>query len=141
MKQDELKSAIGRKAAEFIEPNLTRDAIIGVGTGSTANFFIDTLAKSRHKFDGAIASSEATANRLKGHGIVVYDLNDIDEMLYYVDGADESNSNLQLIKGGGGARERAGDDPSDRPRHGIDQSVHIRIGRGFGDRHQQQIGQ
>ena len=106
MNQDELKSAIGRKAAEFIEPNLTRDTIIGVGTGSTANFFIDTLAKSRHKFDGAIASSEATANRLKGQGIAVYDLNDIDEMLYYVDGADESNSNLQLIKGGGGALTR-----------------------------------
>ena len=106
MNHDELTSAIGRKAAEFIEPNLTRDTIIGVGTGSTANLFIDPLAKSRHKFDGAIASSEATANRLKGHGIAVYDLNDIDEMLYYVDGADESNSNLQLIKGGGGALTR-----------------------------------
>ena len=106
MNQDELKSAVGRKAAQFIEPNLTRDTIIGVGTGSTANFFIDTLAKSKHKFGGAIASSEATANRLKGQGIAVYDLNDIDEILYYVDGADESNSNLQLIKGGGGALTR-----------------------------------
>ena len=106
MNQDELKSAIGKKAADFIEPNLTRDTIIGVGTGSTTNFFIDMLAKSRHKFDGAIASSEATAHRLRSHGIDVYGLNDIDEVLYYVDGADESNSNLQLIKGGGGALTR-----------------------------------
>ncbi len=106
MNQEKLKSRVGEKAAEFIEPNLTRDTIIGVGTGSTANFFIDAIAKSRHKFDGAIASSEATANRLKSYGINIYDLNDIDEIPYYVDGADESNNHLELVKGGGGALTR-----------------------------------
>ena len=106
MKQDELKSEVGRKAAAYIEPKLTRDAIIGVGTGTTANYFIDALAVLSHKFDGAIASSKLTAERLKGHNITVYDLNEIDEVLFYVDGADESNSNLELIKGGGGALTR-----------------------------------
>ncbi len=106
MNQDELKAAVGRHAANYIEPHLTRDAIVGVGTGSTANFFIDALAASKAKFDGAVASSEATEERLRGHGIPVYDLNDVDEMLFYVDGADESNNNLELIKGGGGALTR-----------------------------------
>lgn len=106
MNQDELKSAVGNRAAAYIEPHLTKDSIVGVGTGSTANCFIDALAASKHKFDGAVASSEATADRLKGHGIRVYDLNDVNEMLYYVDGADESNAKLELIKGGGGALTR-----------------------------------
>ena len=106
MDQDHLKAAVGRQAADYIEPHLTRDAIVGVGTGSTANFFIDALAASKLKFDGAVASSEATEKRLRGHGIPVYDLNDVDEMLFYVDGADESNNNLELIKGGGGALTR-----------------------------------
>ena len=106
MNQDELKSAVGKKAAEYIEPNLTRDMVIGVGTGSTANFFIEALAELRHKFSGAIASSEATTKKLESHGIAVYDLNDINEMPYYVDGADESNSKLELVKGGGGALTR-----------------------------------
>ena len=106
MDQDELKAAVGRQAADYIEPHLTRDAIVGVGTGSTANFFIDALAACKAKFDGAVASSEATEERLRGHGIPVYDLNDVDEMLFYVDGADESNNNLELIKGGGGALTR-----------------------------------
>ena len=106
MKQDELKSAVGKKAAEYIEPYLNRDMVIGVGTGSTANSFIEALAELRHKFSGAIASSEATTNQLESHGIAVYDLNDINEMPYYVDGADESNSKLELVKGGGGALTR-----------------------------------
>ncbi len=106
MNQDELKRAVGERAAEYIEPRLTKDAIVGVGTGSTANCFIDALAKLKHDFDGAVASSEATAERLQQHGIPVYDLNDVNELIVYVDGADESNEHLQLIKGGGGALTR-----------------------------------
>lgn len=106
MNQDELKQAVGRSAAEYIEPLLNSNSIVGVGTGSTANCFIDALAESAHKFEGAVASSEATAERLQGHGIEVYDLNSVDELLVYVDGADEVNPNLELIKGGGGALTR-----------------------------------
>jgi ribose 5-phosphate isomerase A len=106
MNQDELKAAVGQRAADYIEPLLTKEAVVGVGTGSTANFFIDALAKCRHRFDGAVASSQATADRLKKHGIRVYDLNDVDELLVYVDGADEANPNLELIKGAGGALTR-----------------------------------
>ena len=103
MKQDELKAAVGRKAVEYIDPFLTLKTIVGVGTGSTINYFIDALAESRHKFDGAVASSQATAKRLQKHGIPVYDLNQVDEIPVYVDGADEANPALELIKGGGGA--------------------------------------
>lgn len=106
MNQDELKAAVGRRAAEYIDALLTPDAVIGVGTGSTANCFIDALAEVRHRFDGAVASSEATAERLARHGIPVYNLNDVNEMLVYVDGADETDANLCLIKGGGGALTR-----------------------------------
>jgi ribose 5-phosphate isomerase A len=106
MNQDELKQAVGRRAAEYIEPHLDSKSIVGVGTGSTANCFIDALANSAHKFDGAIASSEATAERLQAHGIKVYDLNSVDELMVYVDGADEVNPSLELIKGGGGALTR-----------------------------------
>lgn len=106
MNQDELKAAVGQRAAEYIDPLLTSDAIVGVGTGSTANCFIDSLAGFKHRFDGAVASSEATAERLRGHGIPVYDLNDVNELLVYVDGADECNPRLELIKGGGGALTR-----------------------------------
>ncbi|MBT5747155.1 MAG: ribose-5-phosphate isomerase RpiA [Gammaproteobacteria bacterium] len=80
--------------------------IIGVGTGSTANFFIDALATIKSQVKGAVASSEATAERLRGHGIEVLDLNSVNSMSIYVDGADESNSQLHLIKGGGGALTR-----------------------------------
>jgi ribose 5-phosphate isomerase A len=106
MNQDALKAQVGRRAAEYIDRLLHPKAVVGVGTGSTANFFIDVLAEARHKFDGAVASSEATAERLKGHGITVYDLNDVDELVVYVDGADEANARLELIKGGGGALTR-----------------------------------
>ena len=106
MNQNELKAAVGQSAADYIEPLLTEEAVIGVGTGSTADFFIDALAKSRHRFDGAVASSQATADRLKKHGIRVYDLNSVNELLVYVDGADEANPSLELIKGGGGALTR-----------------------------------
>ena len=85
---------------------LEEDTIVGVGTGSTANMFIDELAKHKQLFDGTVASSEASAERLKGHGIPVYDLNSVDSIRVYVDGADESNDHLHLIKGGGAALTR-----------------------------------
>jgi len=79
---------------------------VGVGTGSTANYFIDALATVKHKVEGTVASSIATANRLKGHGIPVLELNDVVELDVYIDGADETNKFLHLIKGGGGALTR-----------------------------------
>ncbi|MFI2812902.1 MULTISPECIES: ribose-5-phosphate isomerase RpiA [Microbulbifer] len=106
MNQDELKQATARAAVEHIAPKLEADSIVGVGTGSTANFFIDYLAEIKGRFDGAVASSEASAERLKSHGIPVYDLNAVDGMQVYVDGADEANAALQLVKGGGAALTR-----------------------------------
>jgi len=106
MNQDQLKQAVGQAAVDYIQPHLEDDSIIGVGTGSTANCFIDALAKIKHLFDGAVASSEATAERLKSHGIPVYDLNSVDSLEFYIDGADETNDKLQLIKGGGAALTR-----------------------------------
>ncbi|MDH5570449.1 MAG: ribose-5-phosphate isomerase RpiA [Gammaproteobacteria bacterium] len=100
--QDELKQAVAKAALEYVETG----TIIGVGTGSTANFFIDALATIKNKIEGAVASSIATADRLKGHGIPVFDLNDVNGLSVYVDGADESNKHLHLIKGGGGALTR-----------------------------------
>lgn len=101
-----MKRAAAQAALEYIRPRLESDTIIGVGTGSTTNFFIDELATVKHLFDGVIASSEATAQRLKQHGIPVYDLNAVDTLDVYVDGADECNARLQLIKGGGAALTR-----------------------------------
>ncbi|MCY1211788.1 Ribose-5-phosphate isomerase A [compost metagenome] len=106
MTQDQLKQAVAQAAIDFILPKLDDKSIIGVGTGSTANFFIDLLAQHKMAFDGAVASSEATAQRLKGHGIPVYDLNSVSDLEFYVDGADESNERLELIKGGGAALTR-----------------------------------
>jgi ribose 5-phosphate isomerase A len=106
MNQDQLKSAVAKAALDHIQPKLDNDSIIGVGTGSTANFFIDHLAKIKHRFDGAVASSEATAARLKAHGIPVYELGTVSALEFYIDGADETNSRLELIKGGGGALTR-----------------------------------
>ncbi|MBZ2169131.1 ribose-5-phosphate isomerase RpiA [Marinobacter sp. F4216] len=106
MNQDELKKAVAQAAVDYIAPKLDSDSIIGVGTGSTANFFIDLLAEHKTDFDGAVASSEATAERLKSHGIPVYDLNSAGSLEFYVDGADETNEHLELIKGGGAALTR-----------------------------------
>ena len=106
MTQDEMKQAVAIAAVEQIQSKLEPESIVGVGTGSTANFFIDELAKVKHLFDGAVASSEATAERLKGHGIPVYDLNGVNGLDFYIDGADEFNAKLELIKGGGGALTR-----------------------------------
>lgn len=106
MTQDQLKQAVAQAAIDFILPRLDEKSIVGVGTGSTANFFIDLLARHKMAFDGAVASSEATAQRLKAHGIPVYDLNSVSDLEFYVDGADESNERLELIKGGGAALTR-----------------------------------
>jgi len=101
-----MKQAVAQAAVEYIKPKLGKDSIVGVGTGSTANFFIDALAEVKSLFDGAVASSEATAERLKNHGIPVYDMNSVSEMEVYVDGADEFDGGLNLVKGGGGALTR-----------------------------------
>jgi ribose 5-phosphate isomerase A len=106
MTQDELKQAVGQAAVDYIQSKLEASSVVGVGTGSTANCFIDALAKIKHLFDGAVASSDVTADRLKSHGIPVYDLNSVDNLVVYVDGADEADNNLCLIKGGGAALTR-----------------------------------
>ncbi|MEO9653666.1 ribose-5-phosphate isomerase RpiA [Marinomonas sp.] len=106
MTQDELKLAVAKAAVEYILPMLESDTIVGVGTGSTANLFIDELAKHKHDFDGTVASSEASSERLKSHGIPVYELNSVSSIRVYIDGADESNEHLRLIKGGGAALTR-----------------------------------
>ncbi|WP_313518370.1 ribose-5-phosphate isomerase RpiA [Pseudomonas sp.] len=106
MTQDQLKQAVAQAAVDFILPKLDAKSIVGVGTGSTANCFIDALARHKMEFDGAVASSEATAARLKGHGIPVYELNTVSDLEFYVDGADETNERLELIKGGGAALTR-----------------------------------
>ncbi|HEY0635190.1 MAG TPA: ribose-5-phosphate isomerase RpiA [Gammaproteobacteria bacterium] len=102
MTQDEMKKAVAKAALEHVVPN----TIIGIGTGSTANHFIDFLADMKGKIEGTVASSEASAQRLKGHGIEVFDLNNVDSISVYVDGADETNHYRHLIKGGGGALTR-----------------------------------
>lgn len=102
MTQDDMKRAVAQAAIEHV-PN---DCIVGVGTGSTANFFIDELGKIKHKIRGAVASSEASAKRLQGHGIEVISLNDAGTLPVYVDGADEITMHLHMVKGGGGALTR-----------------------------------
>jgi ribose 5-phosphate isomerase A len=102
MTQDELKLAVAQAAMAYIPAN----CIVGVGTGSTANFFIDELGKIKQKLVGAVASSEASAQRLRGHGIEVISLNDAGSLPVYVDGADEITQHLHMIKGGGGALTR-----------------------------------
>ena len=99
--QDQLKQAVARAAIDYVP-----QGIIGVGTGSTANFFIDELATIKGRFEAAVASSEATAQRLRSHGIQVLDLNSVGELEIYVDGADEITRHMHMIKGGGGALTR-----------------------------------
>lgn len=101
-----LKQAVAQAALDYIEPWLTPDAVIGVGTGSTADLFIDCLCQKRQLFRAAVASSERTANRLREGGVTVVELNDVQRMPFYVDGADEINGSLEMIKGGGGALTR-----------------------------------
>lgn len=102
MSQDRKKKAAAEAALAYVK----QGDIVGVGTGSTANFFIDALAGIKHRIDGTVASSEATTTRLESHGIQVLDLNAVDGVAVYVDGADESTRHRHLIKGGGGALTR-----------------------------------
>lgn len=106
MNQDQLKRSVAEAALAYVAPRLERTTVVGIGTGSTANCFIDALAAFRHRFDAAVASSEASAARLRSHGISVLDLNAVDAVAVYIDGADEVNAARQLIKGGGGALTR-----------------------------------
>jgi len=101
MSQDEMKRRAAQAALEYVD-----GGIVGVGTGSTVNHFIDLLANIKHKIEGAVSSSEASTQRLKERGIDVINLNSAGDLAIYVDGADESNHQLQLIKGGGGALTR-----------------------------------
>ena len=106
MDQAEQKRSAARAALEYIEPRLMPNGIVGVGTGSTTNFFIEALAEIRHKFDACVSSSKASTERLEALGVTVLDLNAVDRIDVYVDGADEVNNARQLIKGGGGALTR-----------------------------------
>ncbi len=102
MTQEELKKMVAKAALEYVEV----DTVVGVGTGSTANFFIDFLATMKGRIEGTVASSEASAERLRSHGIPVLDLNSVNGISVYVDGADEADKHLHLTKGGGGALTR-----------------------------------
>ncbi len=106
MTQNEMKQAVARAARDFVAIHLPAGAILGVGTGSTANCFIDEIVALKSHLGGTVASSEATRQRLEGHGIRVLDLNDVEHIGIYVDGADEIDASLCMIKGGGGALTR-----------------------------------
>ncbi|MDR5903890.1 ribose-5-phosphate isomerase RpiA [Franzmannia qiaohouensis] len=106
MTQDELKDAVAAAAIDEIRPHLARNTVLGIGTGSTANLFIDRLAGLRDDFKGAVASSEASAERLRRHDIEVFELNEVGSVPFYIDGADEVNAHLHMIKGGGAALTR-----------------------------------
>ncbi|MTC55336.1 MULTISPECIES: ribose-5-phosphate isomerase RpiA [Providencia] len=102
MTQDELKKAVGWAALEYVKPG----TIVGVGTGSTASHFIDALATMKGQIEGAVSSSEASTQKLKSLGIPVFDCNNVDSLDVYVDGADEVDNNMNMIKGGGAALTR-----------------------------------
>ncbi|MGL6296942.1 MAG: ribose-5-phosphate isomerase RpiA, partial [Plesiomonas sp.] len=102
MTQDELKKAVGWAALEYVQPG----SIVGVGTGSTVNHFIDALGTMKEQIKGAVSSSEASTAKLRSLGIDVFDANEVSSLDVYVDGADEINANLQMIKGGGAALTR-----------------------------------
>ena len=102
MNQNQLKELVAREALKHV----VEDAVVGVGSGSTVNHFIDALASIKGRIEGVVAASEASAERLKRHGIRVFDLNSVDELPVYVDGADEVTEHLYMIKGGGGALTR-----------------------------------
>ena len=102
MTQDELKKQVAEAALKYV----VDDAVVGVGSGSTVNLFIDALASIKGRIEGAVAASEASAERLRKHGIRVFDLNSVNELQVYVDGADEITEHLHMIKGGGGALTR-----------------------------------
>lgn len=102
MTQDELKQAVAKAALDYVVPG----RLVGVGTGSTARFFIEALAGIKHNIAGSVASSEDTKRRLEGHGIKVFDLNEVRDLPVYIDGADEITPGMHMIKGGGGALTR-----------------------------------
>jgi len=102
MTKEEMKRAAAKAALYYIEP----DSIVGVGTGSTVNYFIEELSVIKHKIEATVASSNATEEKLKSHGISVYDLNSVFPLSIYIDGADEIDQHMQMIKGGGGALTR-----------------------------------
>lgn len=104
--QDQLKQQVAAAAVDFLLPKLTPDTILGIGTGSTVDIFIDTLAQHKHGFKAAASSSERSTLRLQQHGIQVLDLNQITSMDWYIDGADEIDPQLNMTKGGGGALTR-----------------------------------
>jgi ribose 5-phosphate isomerase A len=106
MTQDELKAQVAQAAAEYVKNEVPAGAVLGVGTGSTANLFIDAIAAFKERFAGAVSSSEASTRRLQQHGVKVLDLNDVDHIPVYVDGADEIDGSGAMIKGGGGALTR-----------------------------------
>lgn len=106
MTQDQLKKSAAEAALKRIVPYLEKDMVIGIGTGSTTNYFIETLAAYKESFDGCVASSKVSTALLKSHGITVHDLNAVRNLRFYVDGADEANEFLHLIKGGGAALTR-----------------------------------
>lgn len=102
MTQDEQKQLVAREALKYV----VEDGMVGVGSGSTVNFFIDALAAIKGRIEGTVAASEASAERLKKHGIRVFDLNSVNELPVYIDGADEITEHMHMIKGGGGALTR-----------------------------------
>ncbi|MAD57461.1 MAG: ribose 5-phosphate isomerase A [Porticoccus sp.] len=104
--QDDLKKSVAEAALDYVLKKVNINSVIGIGTGSTANFFIDLLSSHKNKFKGTVASSVASAKRLEQLGIEVFDLNSTNEIEIYIDGADEVNEKLELIKGGGGALTR-----------------------------------
>ncbi len=106
LSQDDLKKAVAQAAIDYVIPRLQSDDILGIGTGSTANHFIDLLKDHRQAFQATVASSSASEERLRANDIEVLDLNQVESIRIYVDGADESNSELHLIKGGGAALTR-----------------------------------
>jgi ribose 5-phosphate isomerase A len=106
MNQDALKQAVANAALDYVMTRIARDSIIGIGTGSTANYFIDALKKYAGDFAGCVSSSDASTQRLQQHGIEVFDLNHVGTFDIYIDGADEANAHLELIKGGGAALTR-----------------------------------
>src|SRR5690554_663342 len=103
LSQDQLKDAVAAAAIDEIKPWLERGTVLGIGTGSTANLFIDRLAALRDDFRGAVASSDASAERLRGHGIEVFELNRVGTVPFSIAGADEVNAHLHMLKGGGAA--------------------------------------
>ena len=101
-----LKEAAAKKALDYILPNLESETVIGIGTGSTSEIFIDLLAAHKHLFKGTVSSSERSTKRLKDLGMKVFDINEVNDIPYYVDGADECDPSHNLIKGGGGAHTK-----------------------------------